>query len=96
MEAHESLSTKQGIHVGIDVGGTRIDAATLDAAGNVLSWQRAPDAGNYPATIEAIVSLVGAIENELHVRTTVGVGTPAFVSPTSGMMRDANAVAKWS
>jgi fructokinase len=81
-----------GIRIGVDFGGTKIEAAALDAAGNFVSRLRAPNPGNYQAAIKAIVDLVAAIEAELQVRSSVGVGTPGSISPTTGTMRNANAV----
>jgi fructokinase len=92
MNSRETLSADHGIRIGIDFGGTKIEAAALDAAGKFLSRLRAPNPGSYQASIQAIVDLVAAIEADLHVRTTVGVGTPGSISPTTGTMRNANAV----
>lgn len=92
MDRRATVAAVRGIRIGIDFGGTKIEAAALDAAGNFLTRRRAPNPGSYELSIRAIVDLVAAIESELSVRTTVGVGTPGSISPTTGMMRNANAV----
>jgi fructokinase len=85
-------TSMSGIRIGIDFGGTKIEAAALDATGRFLTRLRASTPRSYDASIQAIVDLVAAIETELRARTTVGVGTPGSVSPTTGVMRNANAV----
>ena len=50
-----------GAALGIDLGGTKIEAALLDAAGTVLWTQRLrTPAGDYAATVRAIAALVAA------------------------------------
>jgi len=63
--------------IGIDLGGTKIEAAALDGAGNIRLRRRiATPTGDYDATVAAITDLVAAIEGELGERATVGVGIP--------------------
>jgi fructokinase len=92
MNGRKTVAGERGIRIGIDFGGTKIEAAALDEAGNFITRLRAPNPGSYQASINVIVNLVAALEAELHVRTTVGVGTPGSISPTTGTMRNANAV----
>lgn len=44
----------------------------------------------YDEALSAIAVLVAELELELGERATVGVGTPGSVSPTTGLMRNAN------
>ena len=79
-------------YIGVDLGGTKIEAAALDQRGRVLFRHRAPTPqGDYRATIGVIVSLVDRIENELGSSATVGVGTPGTTS-ASGVMKNSNSV----
>src|SRR5689334_17933370 len=77
--------------IGVDLGGTKIEAAALDPAGNVVHRRRIPTpAGQYDATLEAIVALVGAIERDLGENASVGVATPGARSLVDGRIKNAN------
>jgi fructokinase len=79
------------MRIGIDLGGTKIEAIALDGAGSTLARRRVETPRNdYPATLLAIAALVGAMESETGARGTVGVGTPGSLSPFSGRIRNAN------
>ncbi len=79
------------MQLGIDLGGTKIAAAVLDAQGEMVWRHQLPTpAGNYEATVNAIVSLVHRAEIELGIDCTVGVATPGSVSPVTGLMRNCN------
>jgi fructokinase len=78
--------------IGIDFGGTKIEAAALDDDGEFAVRLRAANPGNYDDAIRTVVDLVAAIESRFNVRTTVGVCAPGSVSPTTGTMRNANSV----
>jgi len=82
---------KPAFRIGIDLGGTKIEAMALDSDGGVLLRHRiATPAGDAPATIAAIRDLVEAVETRLGGTGTVGVGTPGSLSPATGLMRNAN------
>ncbi|MGH8189372.1 MAG: ROK family protein [Steroidobacteraceae bacterium] len=80
------------IRIGIDFGGTKIEAAALNAGGDFVARRRVPNPGSYDECIRAVADLVAELETTVGVRTTVGVGAPGSVSPTSGAMRNANTV----
>jgi fructokinase len=79
--------------IGIDLGGTKIEAAVIDAAGAVRSRRRiATPAGDYDATIRAMLGIVGAIEGELGARASVGIGIPGTIVPRTGLVKNANSI----
>lgn len=78
------------MRIGIDFGGTKIEAVGLDADGSVLARKRVPNPGAYDAAIDAVADLVGFIESESGRTGTVGMGTPGSQSPRTGLMRNAN------
>jgi fructokinase len=79
------------MRIGIDLGGTKIEAAALDRNASVRARRRVTTpAGDYAATIAAVAALVGAIENELGGRASVGVAMPGTLSPASGLVKNAN------
>ncbi len=79
------------LRIGIDLGGTKIEGAAIDEGGVVRDRRRAPTpAGNYQATIAAILAIVAAIENQLGAPATIGIGMPGAVSPATGLVKNAN------
>lgn len=80
------------IRIGIDFGGTKIEAAALDEAGGFLSRVRVPNPGEYQTAIKAVTELVAQIEAEADRGGTIGVGTPGSISPVTGTMRNSNSV----
>jgi fructokinase len=77
--------------IGIDLGGTKIEAAALDCAGAVrLRRRMATPTGDYHGTIAAIAELVESIERELSSRATVGIGIPGTIVATTGLVKNAN------
>lgn len=81
------------MRIGIDLGGTKIEAVALDEAGTVLFRKRvATPAGDYEGTLAAIAGLVGEVESASGKRATVGVGTPGSISPFTGLIRNSNSV----
>jgi fructokinase len=77
--------------IGIDLGGTKTEAVTIDASGMVRARRRRPTPfGDYPGTIATIVAVVAAIEDEIGAKATVGIGIPGAISPASGLVKNAN------
>ena len=80
--------------IGIDLGGTKIEAIALSASGSILARLRvATPKDNYELTVRAIVDLVSAIEKELGASGTVGIGTPGAISPATRLIKNANSTA---
>ena len=79
------------IRLGIDLGGTKIEAVALDTAGRELARRRvATPRGDYAGTLRAIVDLVVVIERDAGTGGTVGIGTPGAVSARTGRMKNCN------
>ena len=77
--------------IGIDLGGTKIEAIALSASGSILARRRVTTpSGNYELTVKGIVDLVSAIEKELGAPGRVGIGTPGAISPATGLIKNAN------
>ena len=74
------------LRIGIDIGGTKIEALALDTAGREVFRKRVPTPrGDYEATIAVVASLA----NEAG-EGTVGVGIPGALSRVSGLVKNAN------
>jgi fructokinase len=79
------------MRIGVDLGGTKIEAISLDDEGRELARRRvATPREDYDATVEAIADLVVATERETGKRGTVGVGMPGALSPATGLVKNAN------
>jgi predicted NBD/HSP70 family sugar kinase len=75
-----------GLRIGIDLGGTKIEALALDAAGREVIRKRIPSPrGDYAATISAISSLVSEVGEG-----SVGIGIPGALSQVTGLVKNAN------
>jgi fructokinase len=82
------------VQIGIDFGGTKIEAAALDDEGHFLSRLRVPNPGDYDAAVRDVRALVHAVEAEVGagIQGSIGIGTPGSISPRTGLMRNANSL----
>jgi fructokinase len=79
--------------IGLDVGGTKIEALALDERGHVRLRRRiSTPRGNYDATLRAIADLARTFMYELGEPCTIGIGIPGAISPASGLVKNANSV----
>lgn len=79
------------VRIGVDLGGTKIEAVALDSAGCIVERRRAPTpAGDYNATVATVVELVRGLELATASVAHVGVGTPGAVSLSSGLIKNSN------
>ena len=79
------------IRIGVDLGGTKIEAAALDSSGKILAKKRVGTPQNdYWETLKAIAELVTGIEQTVKHEGTIGIGMPGSFSKTSGLVKNAN------
>jgi fructokinase len=78
------------LRVGVDFGGTKIEAAVLGDDGVFLARVRAPNPGNYDAAIRVVQELVAQAEARAGGRGTIGIGAPGSCSPRTGLIRNSN------
>lgn len=81
------------IRIGIDLGGTKIEAAAVRGEREILWRERvATPQGDYEGTIDAVARLVGrlAADCALSAATPVGLGAPGSISPVTGLQRNSN------
>jgi len=79
------------MRIGIDLGGTKIEALALSADGQELRRIRVPTPRqDYAETLNAIVRLVHTLETDLGRQGTVGVGIPGTIMRPSGLVKNAN------
>jgi len=86
-----ALREEAALRIGVDLGGTKIEAIALEADGRELLRRRVPTPrGDYQATLEAIAGLVRAFEAGRGRTGTVGVGIPGALSPATGLVKNSN------
>jgi fructokinase len=78
------------MQIGIDLGGTKIEAIALDANIPTAVRRRVATPRAYAGTLDTIVRLVAEIEAETERTGTVGVGIPGVVSNATGLVKNAN------
>ena len=78
------------MRIGIDLGGTKIEAIAIDGERELLRRRVAAPRGDYGATLIAVRDLVVAIETELAATCTLGLGIPGALSPVTGLVKNAN------
>ncbi|HEY8996253.1 MAG TPA: ROK family protein, partial [Edaphobacter sp.] len=87
----EKKAGTPGMRIGIDVGGTKIEALAIDDAGKeLLRYRVDTPKGDYRGTIDAMVSLVERLERETGMTGTVGAGIPGSISAKTGLVKNAN------
>ena len=85
------MGDEKFMRIGIDLGGTKIEAIVLGDEGSELHRRRiATPQGSYAATLDAIVSLVSGLEERINHKCNVGVGIPGALSQASGRVKNAN------
>ncbi|HRO50568.1 MAG TPA: ROK family protein [Hyphomicrobium sp.] len=79
------------LRLGIDLGGTKIEGCVLAPDGSEAARQRilAPQ-GNYDDTLAALTSLIRDLEKQAGAAVTIGIGMPGSLSPSTGLVRNAN------
>jgi fructokinase len=83
--------TDSKMRIGIDLGGTKIEALAIDDKGTELARHRVDTPrDDYQGTIMAMVELVRRLESETGRRGTVGAGIPGTISRISGLVKNAN------
>ena len=80
------------MRIGIDLGGTKIEAVLLDERGRVrLRRRTATPRGDYAATLAAVAGLVARAETAAGRKgLSVGLGHPGALSGKTGLIKNAN------
>jgi fructokinase len=78
------------MRIGIDVGGTKIEGIALGDDGGERARHRVATPTAYDDVLAAIRALVERLEAAAGGTGTVGVGTPGFLQPGRGLIRNAN------
>jgi len=84
---------KNRFKLGIDLGGTKIEAVLMDESGQIAFKQRVTTPANdYRAILSSIKELLVQAEQYAGYELKVGIGTPGAISPRTGLLRNSNTV----
>ena len=79
------------LRLGLDIGGTKIEAQLLDAQRTCLKKQRIPTPSqNYSTFLDSISSLVSHYRTECNQSFSIGIGLPGAISPDTGRIKNSN------
>jgi fructokinase len=78
------------VRIGIDLGGTKIEAIALEGSEEVVPRRRIFTPRDYDLTLDAIETLVREIETAAGRSGSVGVGIPGTISSRSGLVKNSN------
>lgn len=83
----------ESMHIGIDLGGTKIAGIALTDDGRVLAESRRPTPrDDYDGSVEVIAQMIDELERETGLEGTIGIGTPGSISPSTGLIQNGNSV----
>ncbi len=79
------------MRIGVDLGGTKIEALALADDGTELSRMRiSTPAQDYEALLKSISDLIIDIEQKFGKARSLGFGTPGSIAPDTGLMQNSN------
>ncbi|MEP3280042.1 MAG: fructokinase [Stappiaceae bacterium] len=79
------------MRIGVDCGGTKIEVVALDDQGTQLFRKRVPTPrSSYVQCLEVMADLVISAEAATGLKGSIGLGIPGSISPSSGLVRNAN------
>ena len=77
------------MHIGIDLGATKIESVVLEKDGSELQRNRVDSPKNYQKTLEVITSIVKDIERKYKKELDVGVCHPGSSNIDNGLIQNA-------
>jgi fructokinase len=79
------------MRIGVDLGGTKIEAAVLAPDGQITVRERIATPGDYPGLLQALPALIARVEQAAGMAPSrVGIGMPGSLSPATGLVRNSN------
>ena len=71
--------------LGIDLGGTKIEARVFDAGWQEIARHRVPTPQDYAGLVDAVADQIGWATREVGTLAAVGVGAAGLVNPRTGL-----------
>ena len=79
------------LHLGIDIGGTKMEAVLLDPAGECVQRLRRPThKESYDAFMRQLLTLIADMRAVSPQPFTLGIGLPGAIDPQSGRIKNCN------
>ena len=78
------------MRIGVDFGGTKIEAAAVTDDGAFAARIREANPGSYDAALALVADLIARVEAEAGPARSVGLAIPGSPSPRTGLIRNAN------
>lgn len=92
-----SKDERQHLRIGVDLGGTKIEAIGMDPQGSIVMRQRIPTPNHdYQELLKELALLIQRVATEsqkkigVPCQTTVGLGIPGSLAPGTQVLRNAN------
>ncbi len=86
------MSNPSAARIGVDLGGTKIEALALGHDGHELARRRIDSPrGDYDATVAAVGRLAEAVAQDARTEiASIGIAIPGAISPATGLIKNAN------
>lgn len=82
------------MRIGLDLGGTKVEAVAISETGaELLRFRRPTPVGDYRAAVQLIADMVAEVESAAGSASSIGLGTPGTIDPVSGLMKNSNSTA---
>jgi fructokinase len=79
------------LHLGLDVGGTKMEAVMLDSQGKILLRERRPTyKADYQGFIDNLAEMVDGIKTSVQGDFSIGIGLPGAIDPCTGQIKNCN------
>ena len=78
--------------IGIDYGGTKIEAILLDGSGKEIERKRISYKKDYQSSLQGIFKLTKDLKDLADTKCTIGIGIPGFSSKETGVINNSNAL----
>ncbi|MET0545591.1 MAG: ROK family protein [Caulobacterales bacterium] len=76
--------------IGLDLGGTKIEAAAVDSEGKIHFRHRISTPADYSSLVKSVAELARAAANQSGAKLQIGIGMPGSESPATGLVRNSN------
>ena len=80
-----------GLRIGIDLGGTKIEGRAFDASGHEVDRLRvSTPREDYVGTVKAIADVATSLESRVGAQGSIGVGIPGSIVKSTGLVKNSN------
>ena len=83
---------KDKFKIGIDYGGTKIEAILMNDKGDEIKRERSEYDRNYESGISTVKKFVETFKKESSNEATVGIAIPGYSSKETGLVHNANSI----